>query len=50
MLTALLNEECRSWFSLIECEMSKACGTQAVGHFLKHSVGNFFFIVAPCIL
>jgi hypothetical protein len=36
----LLNEECRSWFSLIEYEISKACGTQAMGQFLKYVVGK----------
>jgi len=36
----LLNEEGRSSFSLIEYEIGKACGTQAVGQFLKYIVGK----------
>jgi hypothetical protein len=36
----LLNEECRSWFNLIEYTISKTRGTQAVGQFLKYVVGK----------
>jgi hypothetical protein len=36
----LLNEECRSWFNLIDYEISNTCGTQAVGQFLKYVVGK----------
>ena len=38
--TLLNEEECRSWFSLIEYETSKACGTQAAEQFLVYVVGK----------